>query len=72
VLAPLDRRERALLDALLDAPSVAGVAAAAAAYRRAGRGARWLARNPLRSLDRESTLRRYVVQYLERDRSAAQ
>jgi len=71
-LAPLDRRERALLDALLDAPSVARVTAAVAAYRRAGRGARWLAQNPLRSFDRESTLRRYVVQYLERDRSAAQ
>jgi len=70
-LTPLDRRERLVLDGLLDEPTVARVTADVAAYDRAGRASRWLARNPLHSLDRESTLRRYIVQYAKRDRSSA-
>jgi len=70
VLAPFNRQERYILDALLTEPTVARITREAARAAQAGRAERWLTKNPLHAFDRESTLRRYVLYFLMRDRSA--
>jgi len=69
VLTPFNRPDRRLLDGLLSEPTVARVTADAQRANSAGRLERWLTPNPLHSFDRESTLRRYVLYFLKRDRS---
>ena len=72
VLTPFSRQDRPVLDGLLKNPTVAQATADAAAADRAGRVRRWLTANPLHSFDHESTLRRYVLYFLKRDRNSPQ
>jgi hypothetical protein len=59
-LAPFSRADRALLEAARHGLDADGLREAVAARARAGRVARLVPRNPLRVLDRESTVRRYL------------
>lgn len=68
VLAPFNLKDRRVLDGLLAEPTVPRVTADVQRSARAGRRERWLTKNPMRSFDRESTLRRYVLYYLKRER----
>ncbi|MFK4729867.1 glycosyltransferase [Agromyces mediolanus] len=70
VLSPFDRRDRRILDGLLSEPTTARATADVAASTGAGRRERWLTKNPLLSLGRETTLRRYLLYYLKRERKA--
>jgi len=70
VRSPFDRRDRRILDGLLAEPTTARVTADVAASAGAGRRERWLTKNPLLSLGRETTLRRYLLYYLKRERKA--
>jgi len=58
-LAPFSRADRAALEAIRERPG--DLADIAAARARASRAARLLPRNPLRVLDGESTVRRYLL-----------
>jgi hypothetical protein len=71
VLTPFNRQDRAILDGLLATPTVARMVADVDRAARAGRRDRWLTVNPLHSFDRESMLRRYVLYFLGRERSAS-
>ncbi|MCD2444066.1 glycosyltransferase family 2 protein [Agromyces sp. SYSU K20354] len=71
VLAVFNLKDRRVLDGLLAEPTVARVTADVLASSRAGRRARWLTKNPLRSFGRESTLRRYMLYYLKRERKVS-
>ena len=68
VLTAFNLKDRRVLDGLLAEPTVARVTADVLVSNRAGRRERWLTKNPLRSFGRESTLRRYVLYYLKRER----
>nr|WP_241748158.1 glycosyltransferase [Microbacterium aquimaris] len=70
-IAPFNRQDRAVLDALLTEPTIKRVTAEVARAARAGRLRRWFTPNILRSFDRESTLRRYVLYVLRRERTSA-
>ncbi|MBO3664980.1 glycosyltransferase [Microbacterium stercoris] len=69
VLAPFNLQDRALLDVLLGTPDLASVLAAVEKAARAGRLQRWFTRNPLRAFGRETSLRRYVLYLLNRERT---
>lgn len=69
ILTPFNRLDRRLLDSLLSSPRVATITLEARRASAAGRMQRWFTRNPLHSFDRESTLRRYVLYFLKRERS---
>ncbi|MET0811681.1 MAG: glycosyltransferase [Microbacterium sp.] len=68
LLVPFNLADRRVLDGLLAEPTVARVTADARHPSAAGRRERWLTKNPLHSLDRESTLRRYLLYFLKRER----
>jgi hypothetical protein len=70
VLAPFNLADRDIVDALDGDGGVAAVVAAVDRARVAGRARRWFTRNPLRSFDRESMLRRYVLYVFKRERKA--
>ncbi|GAA1926600.1 hypothetical protein GCM10009775_18490 [Microbacterium aoyamense] len=69
-LAPFNIQDRGILDTLRDHPDVVGVVDAVAHAARAGRRERWLTPDLIHSFARESTLRRYVLYVLNRERKA--
>ena len=67
-LRPFNRQDRRVLDGLRAEPTAARLRAEVARGRGAGRALRWLTPNLVHSFARESTLRRYVLYYLTRER----
>ena len=70
ILEPFNRTDRRILDGLLAEPTVERVIGDVRRSTGTGRRERWLTQNPLHSLGRETTLRRYVLYYLKRERGA--
>lgn len=68
VMVPFNRADRRVLEGLISNPSVVRLRAEVARSRKAGRVDRWFTPNPIHSFDRESTLRRYVLYYLGREK----
>ena len=71
VLVPFSLKDRRMLDGLLAEPTIARVIADFTHASRAGRRERWLTKNPLHSLARESALRRYLLYFLKRERKVS-
>jgi hypothetical protein len=71
VLAPFNIQDRRVLDALRPGADVRRVVAAVARAAAAGRRERWLTPDLVHSFARESTLRRYVLYVLSRERKAS-
>ncbi|WP_181905698.1 glycosyltransferase [Microbacterium bovistercoris] len=67
-LSPFNRRDRWVLDGLLDEPTSARMVADVRRAQRAGRWGRWFTPDLVHSFARESTLRRYVLYYCKRER----
>lgn len=67
-LRPFNRQDRLVLDGLRAEPTAARLRADVARGRGAGRALRWLTPDLVHSFARESTLRRYVLYYLSRER----
>lgn len=70
VLRPFNIQDRRVLDALLAEPTITRMVAESARSARAGRLQRWLTPNPIFALSRESTLRRFILYVLKRERKA--
>lgn len=68
VLTPFNRADRRVLDGLLEDPTVERVIADVRRSTDTRRRERWLTANPIHSFDRESTLRRYALYFLKRER----
>lgn len=70
VLTPFNREERHILEVIRRTPTRAAVTAAVARMAGAGRIDRWFTPDLIHSFARESTLRRYVLYALTRERTA--
>lgn len=70
-IRPFNRQDRAVMEGLLTAPTVDRVTADVIRADRAGRARRWFTPDLLHSFDRDSTLRRYVLYLLKRERKTA-
>jgi len=69
-LSVFNLQDRSVLDALANEATRANISVAVARATRAGRYRRWMTRNPIYAFGRESTLRRYVLYTLRRQRSS--
>lgn len=67
-LRSFNRKDRRVLDGLLTSPTIARLRDDVRRSQAAGRAERWLTPDVIHSFARESTLRRYVLYYLKRER----
>ncbi|MCK3770204.1 glycosyltransferase family 2 protein [Microbacterium aerolatum] len=67
-LRAFNRQDRRVLDGLLNEPTAARLSADVQRSRHAGRAERWLTPDLLHSFGRESTLRRYALYFMKRER----
>lgn len=67
-LVPFNRQDRGVLDGLLSEPTAERMIADVRRSRSAGRIDRWLTPDVIHSFARESTLRRYVLYFIKRER----
>ncbi|WP_040165457.1 glycosyltransferase [Microbacterium gorillae] len=70
VLRPFNIQDRRVLDALLTEPTVSRLVRESARAASAGRLQRWLTPNPIFAMSRESTLRRFILYVLKRERKS--